>query len=68
MTNKAISNMKAAQYNEFSADSNPNSITINTMPTLQAPLADRVIVKILAASLNPVDHKVHVFHWECWCV
>ena len=55
--------MKAAQYNAFSADSNPETIKLDSVAALKAPESGRVTVKIYAASLNPVDHKVILFRF-----
>lgn len=50
--------MKVAQYTEFSADSNADTVLLGTAPKPRAPLSGHVIVKIHAASLNPADIKV----------
>ena len=50
--------MKVAQYNEFSADSNADTVVLAEAPKPSAPKSGHVIVKVHAASLNPADIKV----------
>ncbi len=54
--------MKAAQYNEFSADSNADTIVLTDVPKSGAPKSGHVIVKVHAASLNPADIKVKLLY------
>jgi len=54
--------MKAAQYNEFSADSNADTVVLTDVPKPSAPKSGHVIVKVHSASLNPADIKVKVLY------
>lgn len=52
--------MKVAQYNDFSADSNAESISLKNTSKPRASGPQHVVVKIHAASLNPADIKVKI--------